>query len=440
MIKKFYTILALTLVLTLFPCLSVNASTEFGVIYDESDLLGTSSLQKQGEQILPQLIEELGFDIRVDILLGINDDNLNETAYWIYNHYDYGYGENKDGLSLTIYLEEQSDGSLVMPKDIEPVIYVNLSEERGSSQVLFDELHEATKSYLDPNIWNGEDMDKSAIALTQAVDAIINVTTNYFLSSANTNANVAGSKEETAEEYEQSASDVQYVFDTINLLSNEEWETLEALAQDISQRQKCGVYFAIVDDFNDYGEGSVYDVTTQIYHNNEFGYGSRRDGIIVLLSMKERDYAMFVYGDYAEYAFDSYGQMKLEETFLGLFGYDYWYDGIYNYLNTSDEFLSLADQEKPVRESYLTLILIMIAGSCLVSGVICYFLMTNMKSVHKKVDADEYINAEGLNLTNKYDRYTHTTETRTKIEKNNSSGGSTRSESGGGGSGRSGKF
>ena len=82
----------------------------------------------------------------------------------------------------------------------------------------------------------------------------------------------------------------------------------------------------------------------------------------------------------------------------------------------------------------------MIAGSCLVSGAICYFLMTNMKSVHKKVDADEYINDEGLNLTNKYDRYTHTTETRTKIEKNNSNGGSTRSESGGGASGRSGKF
>lgn len=440
MIKKFYTILALTLVLTLFPCLSVNASTEFGVIYDESDLLGTPTLQMQGEQMLPELIEELAFDIRVDVLLGIIDNNLNETAYSIYNHYDYGYGKAKDGLSLTIYLEEQADGSYAMNENVAPCIYVQLSEERGSSQVLFDEIYEATKPFLDPKAWNKRDIETNAANLSQAIDIIANVTSNY-LSTNTTSSNPAiDGEDETVEEYEQNISDVQYVFDTVNLLSNEEWETLEALAQDISQRQKCGVYFAIVDDFNDYGDGSVYDVTTQIYHNNEFGYGSRRDGIIVLLSMKERDYAMFVYGDYAEYAFDSYGQMKLEETFLGLFGYDYWYDGIYNYLNTSDEFLSLADQEKPVRESYLTLILLMIAGSCLVSGAICYFLMTNMKSVHKKVDADEYINDEGLNLTNKYDRYTHTTETRTKIEKNNSNGGSTRSESGGGGSGRSGKF
>ncbi len=436
MIKKFYTILALTLVLTLFPCLSVNASTEFGVIYDESDLLGTSSLQKQGEQILPQLIEELGFDIRVDVLLGINGDNLNETAYWIYDYYDYGYGENKDGLSLTIYLEEQPDGSLVMPIDVKPVIYVNLSEERGSSQVLFDELYEATKSYLDPKAWNGGDVDKNAIALTQAVDAIINVTSNYFLSSNNVNdtSAVNDHETETTEQYDQ------YVFDTVELLSYKEWENLEALARDISKKQKCGVYFVIVDDFTEYGNGDVYDVTTQIYHNYDFGYGKRRDGIIVLLSMEERDYAMFVYGDYAEYAFDKYGQEQLEAAFLSDFGNDDWYSGISHYLNTSDEYLTLADEENPVRRPYFLWILVMVGGSCLVSGSICFYLLTRMRSVHKKVDANEYVNAEGLNLMQKYDRYTHTTETRTKIQKNNSSGGSTRSESGGGGSGRSGKF
>lgn len=49
-----------------------------------------------------------------------------------------------------------------------------------------------------------------------------------------------------------------------------------------------------------------------------------------------------------------------------------------------------------------------------------------------------YLTKGGLNLTEQYDRYTHTTETSTKIEKDNSS--SSQSESGGGGSGRSGKF
>ena len=65
-----------------------------------------------------------------------------------------------------------------------------------------------------------------------------------------------------------------------------------------------------------------------------------------------------------------------------------------------------------------------------------------MKSVHQKAEADAYLTDGGLHLTKQYDRYTHTTETRTKIQKESSgdSGGSTYSESGGGGSGRSGTF
>ena len=63
-----------------------------------------------------------------------------------------------------------------------------------------------------------------------------------------------------------------------------------------------------------------------------------------------------------------------------------------------------------------------------------------MKSVHQKKEADAYLTEGGLHLTQQYDQYTHTTETRTKIEKSSSSGGSTCSESGGGGSGRSGNF
>ena len=59
-------------------------------------------------------------------------------------------------------------------------------------------------------------------------------------------------------------------------------------------------YTVIADD--------VYEATYQIYHELELGSGEDRDGIIVLLSMDNRKYAMFVYGEYAEYAFDTYGQ------------------------------------------------------------------------------------------------------------------------------------
>lgn len=197
-----------------------------------------------------------------------------------------------------------------------------------------------------------------------------------------------------------------------------------------------------MDDYTEYGNGSVFEVTYQLYHGSELGMGSGRDGIIVLLSMAERDYAMFVYGEYAEYAFDEYGQEKLEEQFLGDFGENDWYGGISNYLDACEEYLTKADAGKPVRRPYWIWFVISAGCSCLAAGTVCLWLLRKMKSVHQKAEADAYLTAGGLHLTKQYDRYTHTTETRTKIQKESSggSGGSTYSESGGGGSGRSGKF
>ena len=69
---------------------------------------------------------------------------------------------------------------------------------------------------------------------------------------------------------------------------------------------------------------------------------------------------------------------------------------------------------------------------------VCLFLKAKMKSVRQGAEADTYVTAEGLNLTEQYDNYTHTTETRRKISKDSDSGSS--SHSGGGGSGSSGKY
>ena len=70
--------------------------------------------------------------------------------------------------------------------------------------------------------------------------------------------------------------------------------------------------------------------------------------------------------------------------------------------------------------------------------MICLMLKVKMKSVRKGAEADSYVTADGLNLTERYDRYTHTTETRRKISNDSDSGSS--DHSGGGGSSTSGHF
>ena len=428
---------ALLLVLALgFPAM---AAMEYGAVYDETEALGSVELTYQGEQKLPQLTEALGVDLRVDVFTdeGVEDISVSDIAVYVYENSGYGCGAQKDGVSLTLLLRGTEDGVYTLSES-DWCVYALLDTARGSAQDLSGIVHDAVSPYMDERAWNGEDVTVSATALSQAVDAMAESVENYIR--ANAVPDVTG---ETAESQTQepTAADMNYIFDLSDQLSYEEWAELEARASDISQRHGCGVYAAFVDDFTEYGGGNdVYKTTYQLYHASELGMGADRDGIIILLSMDDRDYAMFVYGDHAEYAFDRYGQKELEDAFLGYFGDNDWYGGVSHYLDTCDEYLTRAEEGKPVRKNTLPMYLIVVAASCAIAGGICLMLKWQMKTVHKKAEANEYVAAGGLNLTKQYDRYTHTTETRRKIHDDSDSNSGTSSCSGGGGSGRSGKF
>lgn len=345
-------------------------------------------------------------------------------------------------------MRAQPDGTYALAED-DWSIYTFLSQTRGSAQDLADTVYDAVAPYMAERAWNGEDVTMSGTALIQATDAMMNAVTEYI--------NVNCPPSETEPDPEPAATpttavpnvprtlkseSMSYVFDHSHMLTDTQRAELEAQAKEISLRHHCGVYVAFVDDYTVYSDGGgVYKTTYQLYHGDQLGMGDDRDGIIILLSMAERDYAMFVYGTYAETAFNSYGQEKLEKAFLGNFKEDDWYGGASNYLSTCDEYLTRADAGKPVRESPALLIAIAVVASCLLSGAICLFLKRSMKTVHQKVEANEYVAPGGLQLSKQYDRYTHTTEVRSKISSSNDSSSSgTSSCSGGGGSGRSGKF
>ena len=114
--------------------------------------------------------------------------------------------------------------------------------------------------------------------------------------------------------------------------------------------------------------------------------------------------------------------------------------GISHYLDSCDEYLAKADAGHPVRANPLWGIGLMTFLSCLAALAVCMVLKRKMNNVRQNAQANEYIAPGGLRLTDSYDRYTHTTQTRTKIEQKSSSSSSSSSCSGGGGSGRSGKF
>ena len=241
------------------------------------------------------------------------------------------------------------------------------------------------------------------------------------------------------------------ITDTVGLLTSDEDLTLEARAEEISAQYGVGIYLLILEDYSEYYD-DPYETAYELYHQNTLGMGEDRDGVILLMSMSDRKYATFFYGPKAEYAFDAYGQELMEEEFLDDFRDDDWYDGFEDYLEVCAEYLERAEAGDPVRRDDSsaggssvsgigTTILVCLGISAVIAMIVGLILRGKMKSVRKGTHADAYVTGS-LNLTASRDQYTHTTETRTKIEheSSDSGGGGSSACSGGGGSGRSGSF
>lgn len=240
-----------------------------------------------------------------------------------------------------------------------------------------------------------------------------------------------------------SASEYEYVFDDADILTAEEEALLEETAGEVSARTGCGVYIVTMWDYMEYG-GSVRNAAESFFLTHDLGLGSDDNGVLLLLSMAERDYSLIAHGDLGNSAFTDYGKDLLSEEFLDDFRYDDWYAGFADYVSVSDKFLDAALSGEPVdvgAESGsgigVTLIIVLLVPA-LIAGIACGIMAASMKTARQKTQADDY--QKDIRITNRHDRFLTRTVVRQKIESpSSSSGGGTRVNSGGF-SGKSGKF
>lgn len=420
--KKRTLTLLLALVLALALCLPA-AAEEYDRIYDETDALGSSALADLGEVYLPAACEQMTFDLRVDVLTDLGThDSLYDAAAYIYMLYDYGLGETHRGASLTLLVEQDAYDDWVLADD-GWCVYVGGEDEALADDQLEQLLTEAVAPYMRAECWSG-DPEQSAQALYHAAAALCSAAQEDVSPLDGADAPETEPDAETA-----------YVYDPLMLLSDTEREALDAQAAALAQRYGCGVYAVLADDYTQSGCSSVTDAARQLYEDGGLGVGGGQDGILLLLSLNERDYALYCSGETAEYAFGDDAREQLSGAFLGDLGNDDWAGGIESYITACGTMLEQAANGEPVAESPVKAVLIAIGVSCVIALIVCLALKSKMRSVRRGAEASAYVTERGLTLTGQYDNYTHTTETRRVIEKS-SSGGS----GGGSGGSSSGKF
>ena len=118
--NKKFTALLMALLLALTLCVPAMAVSEYGVIYDETDSLGSVELDYMGEHALPELSEKLQMDLRIDVFTDEDvsaDTDVMDIAEYVYENSGYGWGENRDGVSLTLLMRAQPDGTYALAED-----------------------------------------------------------------------------------------------------------------------------------------------------------------------------------------------------------------------------------------------------------------------------------------------------------------------------------
>ena len=434
---------------------AVYGDTVYPAVYDSTALMDAAWVQ-QAELIAENVRVLYGVDLHIDILQDISSYTPEEYAELLYVSGSYGKAETfaaESGLSLLLYVPAVSEGN------VEWGGYAFCMG--GLAKQVFGEAELAAigtvlEAYLQDVNFAGDGASDVA-ALTAAADA--------FLCEAELILQQRG------ENLQAVALPTAYVDDRAYLLDEDEIAHLNEWGLQLAAQYGCGVYAITLPDMASLGFDDSFYCAIDLYQTEALGIGEGQNGILLLLSMAERDFAIAVYGPLASAAFTDYGMVLLENEFLDDFGDDYWYGGFYDYYDYCEYLLQCHAAGEPVDETYdydydydydygyddgygeesagfeIGMLLAMLVGfPCVVALIVCLLFRLQLRSTGRKRQAAQYVTPGGVHITQRWDHFTHRTETRHKIESSSSSSGGSRSScssssrSSGGFSGRSGKF
>ena len=231
--------------------------------------------------------------------------------------------------------------------------------------------------------------------------------------------------------------------DEAGLLSEEESSTLINKLEEISQRQKNEVAVVTVNSL----EGKTAEAYADDYYDyNGYGYGENDDGLLLLVSMGEREWAVTTYGYCHTVAFTDAGLDYISSEFRRKLSSGEYAKAFDCFAGLCDDFLTQAATGEPYDVDnmpkgkvspfwlYTDLVVAFFISFGIVKGK-----SRNLKSVKKQESAKAYERGGSLSLRRSTDSFVNRIVTQKTIrnEKNSSSGSSGGSSSHISSSGRS---
>lgn len=232
------------------------------------------------------------------------------------------------------------------------------------------------------------------------------------------------------------------VMDTCGVFTEDQKAQLIVACEQIEDLYNIGVYLVAVND------PDVYDVESyaeQVYKDNDFGYGSEKNGIMLLLNFAEREYDIVGYGSKVHAIYTDRTRSNIAEDFLPYFKNDNWYEGYSAFVKSA--YSAAYSYEKAhapkinnsasgIARYINTEILAkaLLAGfiaALLIALISCLAMKSQMKSVKQAKRADFYVLSKDIKISLQKDVFTHNTTVVRDIPQASNNGGGTTINSGG---------
>lgn len=220
------------------------------------------------------------------------------------------------------------------------------------------------------------------------------------------------------------------VVDMAELLSDSDKTALLSKLDEISERQKLDIVVLTV---NTLDGKTPRDYADDFYDYNGYGFGENKDGILLLVSMEDRDWWISTTG-YGITALTDAGIEYISKKFLSDLSDGDYAQAFTTYAELCDQFITQAKTGEPYDIGNMPKEPFNVAWNILVAfviGLVVAFVVTNimkkqLKTVQLKSEANNYVKSNSMIVTENRDLFLYNQVSRRARPKetDNSSGGS----------------
>jgi len=241
-----------------------------------------------------------------------------------------------------------------------------------------------------------------------------------------------------------SAAEYSRLVDAADLLTDSEEQTLLKKLDTVSETWHMDVVIVTTDSLDGFTPTQYAD---DFFDYLGYGMGSGRDGILLLVSMEERDWAISTHGAGIR-AFTDAGQEYITDQVVPYLSDGEYYEAFSLFSDLCDDFIRQATEDRPYDTgnlpkgpfNFVLALLICLGVGLVVALIVTCIMRSQLKSVRSQSAAAEYVKPGSLQVTEARDLFLYHNISRRPKPKPSSGSSTHRSSSGSTHGGSRGKF